>query len=574
MLRIRLIGQPSLERDGQPAPGPRGHKTWAILGRLVRSTEPVPRQVLCEELFSEADDPMGALRWSLAELRRRTGLVDTFGGNPVSFALGDDATADVLDVAAGVVADDIPEGHFLEGVDVKGSPGFESWLLIERQRVDGEVLSAVRQATLRALSGRQFDRAVALAGAMLRQAPLEEGTHVLLVKALASSGDADAAVRQAAASEAMFSRELGVTATPAIRAAARPAIAAPIPGVSARASAVSLCEAGLAAVSAGAADAGIECLRGASAAAEASGDKELLGRCLTELGTALVHSIRGYDDEGAVILATAVDLATAAGAEHIAAKALSELGYVDVLAGRRASAAEYLRAAGELTTDDPSLAAALAGFEAMNLSDWGRLEASAERFGTAVELSRSAGAVRREAWILGVGARTLFLRGQLDEAVEWTHRSCELVERERWTAFRPWPEAWLAHALLADGGDPGVVREAAEGTFALARQLQDPCWEGLAAKTIGLTHLAERHHETALEWMKTAGTLCRRVTDSYTWIEADAFLAEARAALAFGDTDRAEAVARRALADAAKGSMDDLLEQALQLLTQLSDVRA
>ena len=574
MLRIRLIGKPGFERDGQPIPGPRGHKAWAVLGRLVRSSEPVSRQVLVDELFSDADDPMGALRWSLAELRRRTGLADAFGGNPVSIALGNEVTADVSDVAGGAVADDIPEGHFLEGIEVKGSPGFESWLLIERQRVDGEVLSALRQATLRALSGRQFDRAITLASAMVRRAPFKEGPHVLLVKSLASSGDADAAIRQADASEAMFLAELSVTATSAIRAAARPAIAAPIPGVSARASAVSLCEAGLAAVSAGAADAGIECLRGASAAAETSGDKELLARCLTELGTALVHSIRGYDDEGAVILATAVDLATAAGAELIAAKALSELAYIDVLAGRRASAAEYLRAAGELATADQPLVAALAGFEAMNLSDWGRLEPSAERFIAAVELSRSAGAVRRESWNLGLGARTLYILGRLDEAVEWASLSCELAGRERWTAFRPWPEAWLAHARLASGEDPSVVREAAEATFALARQLQDPCWEGLAAKTIGLTHLAEGNHETALDWMKNAGTLCRRVTDSYTWMEVEIFLAEAQAALDFGDTDRAEAVTRRAVAGAAKGSMDDLLDRALRLLPQLPDARA
>ena len=566
MLRIRLIGQPSLERDGQPIPGPRGHKTWAVMGRLARSPEAVSRQVLVDELFSEADDPMGALRWALAELRRRTGLVNAFGGNPISLALGEETTIDVFDVAAGLVSDDIPEGRFLQGIDVKGSPGFESWLLIERQRVDGEVLSALRQATLRALSGSQFDRAVAFAGAMLRQAPFEEGSHVLLVKALASSGDADAAVRQADASESMFSEELGVTASPAIRAAARPAIAAPIPGVSLRASALSLCDAGLAALSAGAADAGIECLRGASAAAEASGDKELLGRCLTELGTALVHSIRGYDDEGAVILATAVDLARAAGAEQIAAKALSELAYVDVLAGRRASAAEYLLTAGELTTDDPALTAALAGFDALNLNDWGKLEASAERFTMAVELSRSASSARREAWNLGMGARTLFLLGRMDEAVDWSNRSCEMAGRERWTAFRPWPEAWLAHVRLARGDDPSVVRNAVEGTFALARQLQDPCWEGLAAKTIGLTHLAEGDHETALEWMKNAGTLCRRVTDSYLWVEADAFIAEAQAALAFGDADRAEAVARRAVEIAAKGSMDDLMNRSLRLL--------
>ncbi|WP_457962611.1 hypothetical protein M1E17_13815 [Arthrobacter sp. D1-29] len=573
VLRLRLIGRLSLDRDGQPIPGPRGQKTWAVLGRLVRSPQPVSRQLLVDELFADADDPMGALRWSLAELRRKTGFPNAFRGNPVSLGPAAEMMADVHDLQRSIAQGDIPEGHFLEGIDVRGSPGFDSWLLVERQRVDSEVLNELRQATLRALAGRQFDRAVAFSSAMIRRAPLEEGPHILLVKALASSGKAEAAIRQAEASEAMFAGELGVKATPAIRAAARPAVASPVPGVSARATAESLCEAGLAAVSAGAADAGIECLRGASAAAETSGDKELLSRCLTELGTALVHSIRGYDDEGAVILTEAAGLATAAGAELITAKALSELAYVDVLAGRRASAAHYLETARGLATGNPSLTAAIAGFEAMNLSDWGRLEAGAERFGEAVELSRSANAVRRESWNLGLGARSLFILGRLDEAGEWAHQSCDVARKDRWTAFRPWPEAWLGHIRLAGGEPPVAVREQAEATFALARQLQDPCWEGLAAKTIGLTHLAEGKADAALEWMKNAGLLCGRVTDSYAWMQVEILLAEAQAALEYGDTVRAESVARQAVAGAARGSMDDLLERAVGLVASLSGAK-
>ena len=569
MLRIRLIGKPGLERDGEPVPGPRGHKAWALLGRLIRSSDPVSRQVLAAELFGEADDPLGALRWTLAELRRRTGLTGSLEGDPVSIRLDHQATADVLDVAVGTVPEHLPEGEFLEGIDVRSSPGFESWLLVERQRVDGEVLSALRQATLRALSGRQFDRAVSLAGAMVRRAALEEGPHVLLVKALAASGHADAALRQAEASEAMLAEELGVEASPAIRAAARPAVAAPVPGVSARASAESLCEAGLAALSAGAADAGLECLRGATALAEESGDQELLSRCQMELGTALVHAIRGYDDEGAVVLRSAADIATSVGSEVTAARALSELGYADVLAGRRDSAAQYLRAAGDLA-NDPALIAALAGFEAMNLSDWGRLEPATEKFTEAVELSRSAGAVRREAWNLGIGSRTLWALGRFDESTEWARLSLELIAKERWNAFRPWPEAWLAHARLARGDEASAVRESAEATFTLARQLQDPCWEGVAGKVIGLTYLAEDEHGTALEWMANAGTMCRRVSDSYLWVDVDILIAEAEAALELGDQDRAESVARRAIAAAAKGSMDGLLDRALQVLAATS----
>lgn len=565
VLSIHLIGRPRFERDGESVAGPRGHKAWAVLARLVRSTDPVSRQTLVDELFDEADDPMGALRWSLAELRRRTGLPDAFSGNPVSLGLGDGAVVDVATIASAGDLGAIPEGQFLEGIDV-GSSGFESWLLIERQRVDGEVLSALRKATLQALSARQFERAVEVAGAMVRRAPFDEGPHVLLVKALASSGDAEAALAQADASEATFLTELGVEASSAVRAAARPSVAGRVPGVSAVATARSLCEAGLAAVSAGAADAGIESLRGACAAAEESADLELQSRCLMELGTALVHSIRGYDDEGAVILGAAAAVAERVGANLTAAKALSELAYIDLLAGRRATAAEYLGSASELATEDPALVAALAGFEAMNLSDQGKLAAAADRFDAAVELSRSAGAVRREAWNLGLGTRTLFLQGRLDDAMSWARMTNELVGRERWTAFRPWPEAWLAHARLAAGDNPADVRADAEANYALARQIQDPCWEAITAKVVGLSHLAEGDVSTALEWMADAGMMCGRVTDMYTWIEVEILIAEAGAALGADDVDRADAVIRRAIEGAAKGSMDGLLEQAVELL--------
>ncbi|MDI3196392.1 hypothetical protein QK290_18560, partial [Pseudarthrobacter sp. AL07] len=70
------------------------------------------------------------------------GLAEAFRGNPVSHGLGPDTAVDVAELSRGVLETEIPEGHFLEGIDVKGSPGFESWLLVERQRVDSEVLSA------------------------------------------------------------------------------------------------------------------------------------------------------------------------------------------------------------------------------------------------------------------------------------------------------------------------------------------------------------------------------------------------------------------------------------------------
>ncbi|MEA2303620.1 MAG: hypothetical protein QOH43_900, partial [Solirubrobacteraceae bacterium] len=65
-LAIRLLGKPQIERDGVPVQPPRGRKTWALLAYLVLCERPPPRSRVASLLFSEADDPLGALRWSLA----------------------------------------------------------------------------------------------------------------------------------------------------------------------------------------------------------------------------------------------------------------------------------------------------------------------------------------------------------------------------------------------------------------------------------------------------------------------------------------------------------------------------
>lgn len=573
MLRIQLIGRPRLELDGVEIEGPRGKKTWALLGRLVRTPEPVSRRRLTDELFGEADDPMGALRWALAELRRRTGAGDAFRGNPVVAGLGAsaeiDAEIDVVLAADGEFGAEIPQGEFLEGIDLKGAPQFDAWLLIERQKVSGELLAGLRQAALRSLAAHDYRRAIDLAGAMVARSPYEEGPHILLVKALAASGDSASAAQQVEAAERLFVDELGVSPSAAVRDAARPTVAAPVPGVSSRASAASLLEAGLAAVSAGAVDAGIECLRRASSDAESSGDRQLTGSCLLELGTALVHSIRGFDDEGSVVLSAAAEAAEAAGDQLSAAKAKSELGYVDVLAGRRRSAERYLDEARALAGDDIGLAAAVVGFQGMNQNDLGQIDRAMETFHEGLELSRRSGVRRREIWTLGIGSRTLFAEGKLVEAEDWARRACELAKADKWTAFRPWPESWLAHARLAQGVEPAQVRADAEASFAMACQLGDPCWEGITAKVIGLSFAADGDFATGLQWIGNASGRCGRETDPYTWLEAEILLAEARMARESGDVERAEAAARRAVAAAAGGMMDGLLSDAMSELSQL-----
>jgi len=567
VLTVNLLGRPRLERDGETLPGPRGHKSWALLARVLRSPDPVSRQTLVDELFSEADDPMAALRWTLAELRRRLDLPEALTGNPLRADLGRGVVVDIDRAAQGAFDGNPPEGRLLEGVTIRDSATFDTWLLVERQRVDSEVSAGIREATVRALAQGDAARGISLARVMVTRDPLDDSPHVLLVKALAASGDTAAADEQAEISAALLQRELGIAPTRALRDAARPRMPAPSTAVSALATAQTLRTAGLAALSAGVADAGVECLRGAVAASESTGDAALFAECLLELGTAYVHSLHSHDDEGAVALRAAVAAAHEAGHREVACKALAELGYVDVLAGRRVVASKHLEQAREAAGDDPALLATVASFEGTNLHDWGRLEEAEIRFRESVEFSRQSSKPRREAWALGVGARTLYTLGKFEEAGQWARLSNEIAQADRWTAFRPWAEAWVAHADLALGRDPAQVRIDLESTYAMSCQLGDACWEGMSAKAMALAFHMQGAHGAAIDWLRTARTSCRRVTDFYTWVQIDVALAEAEFARDRGEATLARDLAEAVVNDAARYAMDGMLARATAVST-------
>ncbi len=93
---IRLVGRPSIERNGHQARRLRGHKAWAVLAYVECAVRPVSRQHLAELLFGDANDPLGALRWTLAELRRTLGESTLLRGDPISSIEGVSLDVDTL----------------------------------------------------------------------------------------------------------------------------------------------------------------------------------------------------------------------------------------------------------------------------------------------------------------------------------------------------------------------------------------------------------------------------------------------------------------------------------------------
>ncbi|WP_158564214.1 AfsR/SARP family transcriptional regulator [Jiangella anatolica] len=561
---IRLLGPPVIEDDGRPVRAPRGRKAWVLLAYVLLAERPPSRQRLAELFFADADDPLGALRWTLAELRRTLGRSDVLTGDPVVVGgLVDDA------VDARLLSDDLADpapllatGHeLLEGVHVASCPEVESWLAVERHRVSALIETRLRQAAVALLAAGQAADAVPYAARAVELNPLTEGNHELLVRSLAMAGDRTAAQRQIAAASDVLMRELGVEASPALTEAASVASDSPrTPALSGRAAALSQLDAGRAAIDAGAVDAGIQCLRRAVAEAARVRDPRLRARTLTALGGALVHEVRGHDEEGALVLQEALRFAETAGDRAIAVTVNREMGYVEVQAGRRPAARTWLARAQELAETDEELAAIL-GVRGQNASDEGDYPAAFTFLTESIDRSLAAADARQEAWSQSILARAHLLRDERHQAAAAAQRSVRLVQEQRWLAFLPWPQALHAEVQLRNG-DLAAAGDAFEQSWVLGCQIGDPCWEAFAARGLSLVSAGRGDSGSAEQWLAEAAVRCNRTTDRYHWMQAHVLDTSIGAALDRGDADRARPLLATLSAVAARGGMRELVVRA------------
>ena len=567
-LVIRLLGRPEIERDGAAVAPPRGHKSWAVLAYLLLAERRVPRAQLAELIFADADDPLGALRWTLAQLRRALGGTDVLSGDPLALGLPAGTAVDVLALVAGEADPELARGELLEGVVPGAGPVFESWLLVERRRVAGMCESVLRDAALGRLAAGAPLEAAALASRALALDAFDESAHELLVRCLSRAGEVAAARDHADACEVLFRRELGRAPDPRVRRAAGEEDPAAAPGGGDRAAAVGQLEAGRAALDAGAPEPGVACLRQACAEARGVGDPALLAQALATLGTALVHAVRGRDEEGAAMLHEALALAEGCGDDGVAGMVSLELGFVEIQAGRATSAGRWLQRAGELAGDEAERAAVLA-YRGMALSDRAHYEAAIALLGRSVAAAQNAGDARRETFARSVLGRAHLLRGDVAEAVEMLDASLALVESSGWVAFQPWPEALRAEAALRQD-EPERAAALVDHAFALGCRLGDPCWEAMSARVMGLVHEAAGERGAALARLRDAAERAVRVADPYAWIHAYCLDALAGVAIADGAPDARACVAQLERV-AAHGDMRELVVRAALHHARLGD---
>jgi DNA-binding SARP family transcriptional activator len=567
-LVIRLLGPPQIERDGSVVPPPRGHKAWAVLAYVVLAERPVLRTGLAELIFGDAEDPRGALRWTLAQLRRALGLADALRGDPLQLTLPAGATVDVGALAAGDADPSLARGELLQGIDPGGAAEFEAWLLVERRRLAGVCEAVVRDAALAALAAGEPLAAAALASRAVALNRFDDGAHELLVRCLARSGDVGAARAHADACEVLFRRELGRAPDAGVRRAAEEADEHGAVAHGDRAAAVGQLHAGSAAVAAGAVEPGVACLRQACSEARGVGDPALQAQALAALGSALVHSVRGGDEEGAAVLHEALALAEGGGSREVECKACRELGFVAVQACRGVSASRWLARATARATDDEERAAIL-GVRGKALSDRAHYAAAMSLLRESIACARRCGDIRQAAWSLAILGRAHLLRGEWTEAAETLEDSLALVREDGWVAFQPFPEALRAEVALRRG-EPDRAIALLDHAFSLGCRIGDPCWEALAARAMGLAHEASGERAEALAWLRDAAVRAVRVADPYVWMHAYCLDALAAVAIADAAADAGESVS--VLEDrAARGGMRELVVRAALHRAALGD---
>jgi DNA-binding SARP family transcriptional activator len=573
-LAIYLLGRPHLERDGEPVAGPRGHKAWGLVVYLILSRVQRPsREHLAELLFAGADDPLGSLRWNMAEIRRAIGPA-TLPRGSTEFALPPGTFVDIDALIRGTPQEAVAipglGSELLEGMEFGGSPAFETWLLSERRRLHGAAEAALHEASLDRLAGGEAAAAARLAARLVELNPYDENFQELLVRSYAEAGDRKAANRQVSACVELFRAELGRDPGAAVFRAAEATPPAPVPAIGAagRQSARARLEAGRSAINAGSFDPGVRSLARAAAEAKASSAQELEAESWLALGTALVHSARGRDEEGADALLRATALAEERGLGDIAAAAHRELAYVDILQARYARCAQRLERAGTLAESDEERA----GVEAMlglAAADTGAHERALAHLRRSVELAERAGSRQQASFSLSFVGRSHFLRGELDDARAALDRSLALAREAKWVAFEPWPESWLAEADLAEGELP-TGRERFEHAWALASELGDPCWEGAAGQGLGRVACLEGQVPTGLRLLEEARRRAASFPDAYVWVEAYALAELASAAVEAGDR-RAPEWIEDLTSLAARTGMRELAVKAYLLRADLGD---
>src|SRR2546423_3234064 len=553
-LRIRLLGRPGLEHDGESR-RLEGFKPWALLTYLLLEPRAPTRRELADLLWSEADDPLGAVRWSLSQVRKAMNPPAEIGERDGRIKID----AEVLVVDAGELLrgewdetsiDDLVRGELLEGMSFGDSPSFDTWLQVQRARVASSATDALRwAATL--LSHREPDRALALAERALRGDPFDDVLHELIVEIHAARGDRERAGAYVAGLVRRYRDELAIDPPASIsRPLARPPRSAAEPLLRLDVQARALLDIAKVRFWAGdSASARDIALRTARQAGE-SGDRALEARALILGAGTYTGGGLGTAREWMSHLQRALRLANELGDRAAVAQIESERGRISAIEGRYGAAEASFRRARRLaeTIDDTREAGWARAMLAVCHTDRCEYAAAEE------ELRAALPALGWAPHAMAVLARVLVSIGNTEEGKAFADAAVARAEREGLLPTLPWALVQAGDARLAEGDLEGATERFARA-LTIAQETKHPSWQALALRGLGLIARANKDDDRTLTLLREA--LAREEQgQGNRWIVAS-ILADLVEAEGGRDKEHVERGLRIGLA----GPMPDLVER-------------
>jgi tetratricopeptide (TPR) repeat protein len=151
--------------------------------------------------------------------------------------------------------------------------------------------------------------------------------------------------------------------------------------------------------------------------------------------------------------------------------------------------------------------------------DTGDHLAAGELLRSGVERARQLPSGQPLAMALTMLGRYHLLRGQIEDALHILDQALGEVEARGMTAFVSWPES-LRGELDIVLGDLDAAEARFKHAYALGCQVGDACWESVGLRGLGLVAAARGDIPRALDLLADAPKACRRLPDTYLWIEA------------------------------------------------------
>ena len=222
---IRLLGPTQVECEGNPVRGFRSRKAIALLGFLVLHPYPISRRQLADLFWRDKLETQGRanLCWVLHNLS--TLLPGCFNADhhTISFQRGAQVWVDVFAFEA-LTADnqvtrldaavDLYRGELMSDLHVNSCPGFENWLIGEREHRHQRVLRALNTLIDHNTRCGKNETAMQYTARLLTLDPGCEEAHQQMMRLLVLTGQRSAALTQYEACRRALAEELGLEPSP------------------------------------------------------------------------------------------------------------------------------------------------------------------------------------------------------------------------------------------------------------------------------------------------------------------------------------------------------------------------